>query len=206
MALAKGRSVMALFSSPTSIHSHRVRFVLAEKGINVEIIDVDPDHPPEDLIDLNPYQSVPTLIDRDLVLYDAGVINDYLDERYPHPPLMPVDPVSRARLRLTQYRLMKDWYTLVDRMETGTKKDADAARKELGESLAASNELFNLGEFFLSEELTLVDAAVAPLIWRLEHFGVKLPKSAAEVRAYGDRVFQLESFQDSLTEPERELR
>ena len=108
---------MALFSSPTSIYSHRVRFVLAEKGINVEVVDVDPSNPPEDLIDLNPYQTIPTLLDRDLVLYDVGVITDYLDERYPHPPLMPVDPVSRARLRLAMFRLIKDWYPLVDALE-----------------------------------------------------------------------------------------
>lgn len=206
VALAKGRSVMALFSSPISIHSHRVRFVLAEKGINVEIIEVNPDQPPEDLIDLNPYQSVPTLVDRDLVLYDAGVINDYLDERYPHPPLMPVDPVSRARLRLAQFRLMRDWYGMVERIETGSRKAADAARKELSESLAASNELFGFGPYFLSEELTLVDTAVAPLLWRLEHFEVKLPRPAGDVGEYAERLFDLESFQASLTEEERELR
>lgn len=108
---------MALFSSPTSLQSHRVRCVLAEKGINVEVVDVDPAQPPEDLIDLNPYQTIPTLLDRDLVLYDAGVITEYLDERYPHPPLMPVDPVSRARLRLAMHRLMKDWYSLAIKLE-----------------------------------------------------------------------------------------
>ncbi|MEM9303234.1 MAG: glutathione S-transferase N-terminal domain-containing protein [Pseudomonadota bacterium] len=197
---------MALFSSPHSIHSHRVRFVLAEKGINVEIVDVEADNPPEDLIDLNPYQSVPTLVDRDLVLYDAAVITEYLDERYPHPPLMPVDPVSRARLRLAEFRLMKDWYSLVETMEGDDGKAADVARKQLGDSLGAADEVFTVARFFLNDEMTLVDAALAPLLWRLEHYGVKLPKSAVGMREYGDRVFYLESFQESLSEVEREMR
>ncbi len=197
---------MALFSSPESIHSHRVRFVLAEKGINVEIVDVDSEQPPEDLIDLNPYQSVPTLVDRDLVLYDAAVITEYLDERYPHPPLMPVDPVSRARLRLAEFRLMKDWYTLIETIETGSAKAADAARKQLSDSLGAADEVFTVARFFLNDEMTLVDTALAPLLWRLEHYGVKLPKSAVGMREYGDRIFYLESFQESLSEAEREMR
>ena len=197
---------MALFSSPISIHSHRVRFVLSEKGINVEIVDVDPANPPEDLIDLNPDQSVPTLVDRDLVLYDAGVIAGYLDERYPHPPLMPVDPVSRARLRLAEYRLMKDWYGLVPDLEGDSKKAADAARRQLAESLVATDELFRVGRFFLNDEMTLVDAAVGPLLWRLPSWEIELPKSATHLARYQELIFGLDSFQDSLTEQERELR
>lgn len=197
---------MALFSSPRSIHSHRVRFVLAEKGINVEIVDVLPDQPPEDLIDLNPYQSVPTLVDRDLVLYDAAVITEYLDERYPHPPLMPVDPVSRARLRLAEYRLMKDWYARIDTIEVSDAKTAEQARKQLGESLGAADEVFAVARYFLNDEMTLVDTALGPLLWRLPHLGVKVPRSASGMREYSERLFNLESFQESLSEVEREMR
>lgn len=197
---------MALFSVADSIASHRVRFVLAEKGINVEIVDVDPEDPPEDLVELNPEGSVPTLVDRDLVLYDAGVVNTYLDERYPHPPLMPVDPVSRARLRLADYRLMHDWYSLVHDIQNLGKKGADQARKKLAESVASSDEVFSAARFFLHDELTLLDTAVAPLVWRLPHLGVKLPRGLKGLYAYEDRVFGLDSFQESLTEVEREMR
>ncbi len=197
---------MALFSSPTTVQSHRVRFVLAEKGINVEVVDVDPANPPEDLIDLNPDQSIPTLLDRELVLYDGGVITEYLDERYPHPPLMPVDPVSRARLRLAMYRLMKDWYPLVAALETNDKRRTESARKRLTEDLVASNDVFSAAPYFLNDELTLVDCAIAPLLWRLELYGVKLPRQAAAVKKYAERIFERESFQASLSEDELQMR
>lgn len=199
----KGRSVMALFSAPACINSHRARFVLAEKGINVEIVSVDSDERPEDLADLNPYNSVPTLVDRDLVLYDAGVITEYLDERYPHPPLMPVDPVSRARLRLALYRIRRDWYSLAEQIEN---KGTSAARKELRDSLTASAEVFSAYSHFLNEDLTLVDCAVAPLLWRLPHLGVELPRQAKPVMEYCERVFELESFRNSLSSVEEEMQ
>jgi len=202
----KGRSVIVLYSSPTSIHSHRARFVLAEKGITCEIIDVDPDNPPEDLIDLNPYQKTLTLVDRDLVLYDAAVITEYLDERYPHPPLMPVDPVSRARLRLAMHRLMNDWYPLTEDIQHGTKKAADSARKQLADALLNSDELFSFADHFLSEDLTLVDCAMAPLLWRLEKYDVTLSAKAKGVAEYCKRVFNRRSFRDCLSEDEKMMR
>ena len=146
--IANRRSVMTLFSDATCPQSHRVRMVLAEKGITVEIVNIDPDNLPEDLIDLNPYQSVPTLVDRELVLYDPQVITEYLDERFPHPPLMPVDPVSRARSRLALYRIKKDWYSLIDDLESPLEKTAAKARKTLRDSLAASAEVFGAKPFF----------------------------------------------------------
>lgn len=206
MALARGRSVMALFSSPNDINSHRVRFVLAEKGINVEIVDVDPTNPPEDLIDLNPYQTIPTLVDRDVVLYDSGVIAEYLDERYPHPPLMPVDPVSRSRLRLALYRLMRDWYRVVPNLESALKKESEPARKRVQDELIGANEVFALATHFLSEELTLVDCALGPFMWRLERYGISVPSSGRAIHAYCKRIFSRTSFQESLTEAERDMR
>lgn len=203
---AKGRSVMALFSSPVSVHSHRARLVLAEKGINVEVVDVDLDKPPEDLIDLNPYNTVPTLVDRELVLYDAGVITEYIDERYPHPPLMPVDPVSRARTRLALFRIERDWYSLAETLDVATGAKATKARKILRDSLTASADAFAASDYFLNDEMTLVDCAIAPLLWRLERYGVQLPKQAKAVEAYADRVFAMEAFQRSLSEKEREMR
>ena len=203
--IANRRSVMTLFSDAACPQSHRVRMVLAEKGITVEIVNIDPGNPPEDLIDLNPYQSVPTLIDRELVLYDPQVITEYLDERFPHPPLMPVDPVSRARSRLALYRIQKDWYSLLDDLESSNEKVSAKARKSLRDSLASSAEVFGAKPFFLSEEFSLVDATIAPILWRLKHYNIDLPAQAKSVLDYAGRLFERESFQASLTEAEREM-
>jgi len=203
--IANRRSVMTLFSDATCPQSHRVRMVLAEKGITVEIVNIEPGHLPEDLIDLNPYQSVPTLVDRELVLYDPQVVMEYLDERFPHPPLMPVDPVSRARSRLALYRIEKDWYSLIDDMESGNEKLVTKARKALRDSLAASAEVFSAKPFFLSDEFSLVDATIAPVLWRLKYYGIDLPAQARAVKEYAQRMFARESFRASLTEAEKEM-
>jgi RNA polymerase-associated protein len=198
---------MALYSSETSLDCHRVRFVLAEKGINVDIVNVSTDESAAaDLAELNPYNEAPTLVDRDLVLYDAGVINDYLDERYPHPPLMPVDPVSRAQLRLVHHRVQKDWYSLAAAIENAsTKAAADKAAKQLKEGIIAANELFRMSDYVLSDELSLVDCTLGPLLWRLPHYGVKLGKPGASVEAYAHRIFSRASFKSSLTQAERDM-
>jgi len=197
---------MALYSSETSLDCHRVRFVLAEKGINVDIVNVSVDESAAaDLAELNPYNQTPTLVDRDLLLYDAGVINDYLDERYPHPPLMPVDPVSRAQLRLVHHRILQDWYSLAYDIESSEGKDAEQAARQLKEGIIAANELFKVSDYLLSDELTLVDCSLGPLMWRLSHYGVKLGKPGASVQAYAKRVFSRASFKSSLTMAEREM-
>jgi RNA polymerase-associated protein len=197
---------MALYSADTSIHCHRVRFVLAEKGINVDIVNVSVDESAAaDLAELNPYNQAPTLVDRDLVLYEAGVINDYLDERYPHPPLMPVDPVSRAQLRLVHYRVLQDWYSLVYEIESSSGKKAEQAARQLKEGIIAANELFGVSDYILSDELSLVDCTLGPLMWRLAHYGVKLGKPGASVEAYAHRIFSRASFKSSLTQAERDL-
>ena len=207
MALvANRRSVMNLFSSATCPQSHRVRVVLAEKGITVEIIDVDNNEKPEDLLDLNPYNSVPTLVDRELVLYDPRAIMEYLDERFPHPPLMPVDPVSRARTRLALYRIEQDWYGLVPGLDSKGEKTSSKARKQLRDSLTASAEVFAAKPFFLSDEFSLVDASIIPILWRLVRYRIELPRQAKPVLDYAERMFARESVQASLSEAEREMR
>ena len=205
-AAIKGRSTMALYSSDRNIHCHRVRFVLAEKGINVDIIDVsNNESAAADLAELNPYNETPTLVDRDLLLHNAGVINDYLDERYPHPPLMPVDPVSRARLRLVHHRVLRDWYPLAQLIESTTGSKADKAKAQLKESIIAANDLFKHSEFMLNEELSLVDCTLAPLFWRLPVYGIDLGKPGATVQAYIQRLISRHSFKVSLTRAEREM-
>lgn len=203
--IANRRSVMTLFSTPTCSHCHRTRIVLAEKGITYEVIDVEPNNLPEDLVDLNPYNTTPTLVDRELVLYEGRVINEYLDERFPHPPLMPVDPVSRAKTKIALYRMDRDWYGLVSEIESGSPDVQDKARQLLTESITASAEVFAFKPFYLSDELSLLDCAVAPLLWRLGLYGITLPLQAKPVTDYAERVFALDSFQKSLSEDEKEL-
>jgi len=204
-AAAKGRSTMALYSHDNNIHCHRVRFVLAEKGINVEIVDVSNESVAADLAELNPYNETPTLVDRDLLLHDAGVINDYLDERYPHPPLMPVDPVSRARLRLVHHRVLRDWFPLVEEIENSTGRKAEKAKQQLKESIVAANDLFKQADYLISDELSLVDCTLAPLFWRLPVYGIDLGKDGTSVQAYVQRLFSRPSFKTSLTRAEREM-
>jgi RNA polymerase-associated protein len=198
---------MTLFSKPTCIHSHRTRLVLAEKNINIEIVNVDGPDLPEDLMDLNPYHTVPTLVDRDLVLYDSRVIIEYLDERFPHPPLMPVDPVTRAQFRLALFRIETDWYKLAEEFDfDGDRKMAAKSKKMLRESILASVELFAARQYFLSDEFSLVDCSIAPVLWRLPAYGVDLGSQSAPIDAYMKRVFERRSFQESLTELEQEMR
>lgn len=205
--IANRRSVMTLFSKPTCLHSHRTRLVLAEKSINIDISNVDGPDLPEDLLDLNPYHTVPTLVDRDLVLYDSRVIIEYLDERFPHPPLMPVDPVTRAQFRLALFRIETDWYQIADQFETDLdKKNAAKGKRMLKESILASAEVFAAQKFFLSNEFSLVDCSIAPVLWRLPHYGIDISGQSEAVDSYMERVFSRPSFQDSLTELEQEMR
>jgi RNA polymerase-associated protein len=205
--IANRRSVMTLFSRPTDIHSHRTRLVLAEKNINIEIASVMGSELPEDLMDLNPYHSVPTLVDRDLTLYDSRVIIEYLDERFPHPPLMPVDPVMRAQFRLALFRIETDWYSIAEESDASPDgKLASKSRKLLRESILQSTELFGAKPYFLSDEFSLVDATIAPILWRLPVYGIELGNEAEAIEDYMRRVFARRSFQQSLTELEQEMR
>jgi len=198
---------MTLFSNPTCFLSHRARLVMAEKSINIDIVDVDGVNLPEDLMDLNPYHTLPTLVDRDLVLYVSRVIIDYLDERFPHPPLMPVDPVTRAQFRLALFRIEKDWYSQAEQIENAPdKRSATRARKVLTESILASAQVFAMKKYFLSDEFSLVDCSIAPILWRLPVYGIELDDSAKAIEKYMDEVFSRPSFQMSLTELEQEMR
>jgi RNA polymerase-associated protein len=181
--------------------------VLAEKNIAIELVNVDLARPPEDLLDLNPYHSVPTLVDRDLVLYDSRVIIEYLDERFPHPPLMPIDPVTRAQFRVALYRVERDWYALARDIEAEPEgKVADQSRKILAEAICASAEVFKAKPFFLSDEFSLVDASIAPILWRLQAFGIELPVQAQPIVKYMNAIFARSTFRSCLTEAERSMR
>jgi len=200
------RNTLTLFSSVDDVLCHRARLVLAAKGVTYDFVPVDPQSPPEDLIDLNPYHSVPTLVERELVLYAASVVSEYLDERYPHPPLMPVDPLSRARLRLATLRIEHDWVPQVQAIQLGTKQQAEAGRRRLNELLTAAIPLFKASKFFLNPEMSLADCAMAPIIWRLRALDVALPKDAKVIEDYGNRIFRNPGFLRSLTPQEKMLR
>lgn len=209
MGVVAKRSSMTFYSDGTSHYSHRVRIVLAEKGVTVETIDVDPDEKPEDLSTLNPYNTLPTLVDRDLVLYEADIMMEYLDERFPHPPLFPVYPVARAMSRLWIYRIRQDWCPMVDALmaNKGTPAQLEKARKDLRDSLVSIAPIFGEKPYFMSDEFTIVDCCVTPILWRLPIMGIELPvnKTTKPLIEYRDRLFERESILMSLSEQEKEM-
>ena len=201
------RSIMTLYSGALDIQSHRVRIVLAEKGVSYDVLNVEARGKPEDLLELNPYGTVPTLVDRELALYEPNIITEYLDERFPHPPLMPVYPVARAKARLIIYRFDREWSPLIRKLEAGKAADLKAVAKELSTYIAQLIPVFNSSSYFLGEEFTLVDCCIAPVLWRLPIWGITFsPTETKAVNKYAERVFQRDSFQASLTEAEQELR
>lgn len=209
VSTANKRSVMTLYSGINDPYSHRVRIVLAEKGVTVDIIDVSTSNKAiEELAIYNPYGTVPTLLDRDLVLYKSEIIMEYLDERFPHPPLMPVYPVAKGRTRLMIHRVNQDWYSLMDIIlnENESPKNIEQARRDLSDSLTSATPVFAEMPYFISEEFSLIDCCIAPLLWRLQKLGVVLPAQAQPILNYAERIFQRKSFSESLTDSERMMR
>ena len=202
---ARSRAALTLYTTADGIQCHRARLVLAAKGVSYERVLIDLDKPPQDLLDLNPYGTAPTLVDRDLTLYDTSVVCEYLDERYPHPPLMPIDPLSRARLRVAAVRIEKDWLTEVDTIRAGG-RGAEPARKRLRANLLSTLPLFKASKFFLNPEMSLADCLVAPVVWRLPWLGVDLGREGKPIVDYGERLFHSQGFARSLTDAERKLR
>ena len=197
---------MHLYSFATDMLSHRVRIVLGEKDIAAQIHYIrDEQGLPEDILHLNPYGAMPSLQDRDVVLYDSRVIIDYLDERYPHPPLMPIDPVSRAKARLVLYRIERDWFPLAEALEHGKPAEKTRARQALRDELTASAEIFTQQPYLFTSDFGVIDASVAPILWRLGRWAVKLPPSATPVVHYAQRLFEREAFIASLSPEEREM-
>ncbi len=207
MALVAKRVVMVLYSCHSDPYSHQVRVVLAEKGVNVDIQTYEKDDLPQKLLDINPYNSLPTLVDRELVLYHAPIIMEYLDERFPHPSLLPIYPVARSESRKMLFRIENDWYKLMKFIESSDDESlVNTAREQLRDSLISLSPVFADKNYFLSDDFTLVDCCIAPLLWRLPKLGIQLPPQASAIKEYMDRVFKRESFQTSLTDIERELR
>ena len=198
--------MMTLYSGITDPFSHRCRIVLYEKGMDFEIIDVDLMNKPEDLAVMNPYNRTPVLVERDLVLYESNIINEYIDERFPHPQLMPADPVMRARARLFLYRFEQELFNHVQTLESGTQKAQEKARLYIRENLIQIAPIFVKQKFMLGEEFTMLDVAIAPLLWRLDHYGITLTKTCAPLMKYAERLFSRPAFIDALTASEKVMR
>lgn len=200
------RSVMTLYSG-VDIQSHRIRIVLKEKGVPYEVVNIEMRGKPEDLLTLNPYGNVPTLVDRELALYEPNIVAEYLDERFPHPPLMPVYPVARAKARLIMYRFDREWTPLIRQIESGKPNEARQAAKALSSHIAHLIPIFNSTSYFMGEEFTLVDCLIAPVLWRLSAWNLSFsPPEMKAITKYANRIFDRDAFQDSLTESEQELK
>ncbi|MDH4216224.1 MAG: glutathione S-transferase N-terminal domain-containing protein [Gallionella sp.] len=198
--------MMRLYSGTTCPYSHRCRIVLYEKGMDFDIIDVNQMSQAEDIAIINPYNKLPVLVERDLTLYEANIINEYIDERFPHPQLMPPDPVMRARARLFLYRFEQELYSQVDLIERGAVKAADKARGVIRDNLTQLAQILAHQKFLLGDELSMLDVAIAPLLWRLDHYGIQMGKDAAPLMKYAERLFSRQGFIDALTPSERAMR
>lgn len=197
--------MMTLYSGTTDPFSHRCRTVLYEKGMDFEVIDVDLYNKPEDIAVINPYNRVPVLVDRDLVLYEANIINEYIDERFPHPQLMPPDPILRARARQLLHTFEQELFSHIQALEAGG-KEADKSRAYVRDQLVQFTPAFTKQRFMLGDDFSMLDVAIAPLLWRLEHYGIELPKSAAAIMKYAERIFSRQGFIDALTPSEKVMR
>tara|TARA_X000000368_G_scaffold314394_1_gene252025 strand:- start:1681 stop:2283 length:603 start_codon:yes stop_codon:yes gene_type:complete len=197
---------MTLYSDPNCAQSHRVRIVLGEKDLVFNVVNVNNTDSNEDLIALNPNNTTPTFVDRNLVLYESRVIMEYLDERFPHPPLMPVDPVIRAKTRMVLHYIEKDLYGLLGDLKSSGEKKSSAAKVKLEENLMFSLNFLQGSKFFLSDDFSIIDCSIAPILWRLPEYGIELPKSGKAILQYADRIFERSSFMDNLSEQEEEIR
>lgn len=198
--------MMKLYSGTADPYSHRCRIVLFEKGMDFEVIDVDLVNQSEDLSVLNPYGSVPVLVERDLVLSEANIINEYIDERFPHPQLMPPDPVMRAKARLGLHELERDLFVHVKVLESGDAEKAEAARKALADSLTMLAPIFTKQEFLMGDEYSMLDVAITPLLWRLTHYGIQLPSQATPILKYAEKLFARPSYIEAMTPSEKAMR
>lgn len=202
--------MMVLYSGTTCPFSQRCRLVLFEKGMDFEIRDVDLFNKPEDISTMNPYGQVPILVERELVLYESNIINEYIDERFPHPQLMPADPLMRARARLMLFNFEKELFVHVNTLENeksrAAEKNHEKARNEIRDRLTTLAPLFLKKKYMLGEEFSMLDVAIAPLLWRLDHYGVELSKTAAPLMKYAERIFSRPAYIEALTPSEKVMR
>lgn len=198
--------MMTLYSGTICPYSHRCRIVLFEKGMDFQVIDVDVFNKPEDLAVMNPYNKVPVLVERDLILYEANIINEYIDERFPHPQLMPADPVMRARARLFLHRFEQELFCHIEGLESGIAKNVEKARIAVRENLTQIAPVFSKQKYMLGDEFSMLDVAIAPLLWRLDHYGIQLDKDAMPLMKYAERLFSRPAYSEAMTPSEKAMR
>jgi RNA polymerase-associated protein len=198
--------MMTLYSGTTCPFSQRCRIVLYEKGMDFQIVDVDLFNKPEDLAVMNPYNRTPVLVERDLILYESNIINEYIDDRFPHPQLMPADPVMRARARLFLFRFENELFTHIESLEKGNQKVADKARQMVRDSLTQIAPVFVKQKYMLGDEYSMLDVAIAPLLWRIDYYGIQIPKQAAPLLKYAERLFSRPAYIEALTPAEKVMR
>ncbi|HEY8857333.1 MAG: glutathione S-transferase [Rugosibacter sp.] len=197
--------MMNLYSGTTCPFSHRCRIVLYEKQMDFQVIDVDLLNKPEEIAIINPYNHVPVLVDRDLVLYESNIINEYIDERFPHPQLMPPDPQTRAKARQLLFTMEHELFSHVPVLEKNL-KTADKSRLHIRDRLVDLSSMFNKQKYLMADEFSMLDVAIAPLLWRLDHYGIELPKTASSLMKYAERIFSRQGFIDALTPTEKAMR
>ena len=198
--------MMQLYSGTTCPFSHRCRFVLYEKGMDFQVIDVDLYNKPEDIAVMNPYNRLPVLVERDLILYESNIINEYIDERFPHPQLMPADPVMRARARLMLFNMEVELFSQIESLESGKEKQVERSRQHVADRLVELAPVFTKTKYMLGDDFTMLDVAIAPLLWRLDHYAIKLGKTAAPLMKYAERIFSRPAFIEALTPSEKVMR
>ena len=203
--------MMVLYSGTTCPFSQRCRFVLFEKGMDFEIRDVDLYNKPEDISIMNPYGQVPILVERDLILYESNIINEYIDERFPHPQLMPADPVMRARARLFLFNFERELFVHVQQLERrdhnkDSAKLMERSRQQIRDRLTQLTPIFMKNKFMLGEDFSMLDVAIAPLLWRLDHYAIEMPKTAAPLMKYAERIFSRPAYIEALTPSEKVMR
>ena len=198
--------MMQLYSGTNCPFSQRCRFVLYEKGMDFQVIDVDMYNKPEDIAVMNPYNRLPVLVERDLILYESNIINEYIDERFPHPQLMPADPVLRARARLFLFNFEIELFSQIEALESGKEKPVERARAHIADRLTEMVPIFAKQKFMLGDEFSMLDVAIAPMLWRLDHYGIRLGKTAGPLMKYAERVFSRPAFIEALTPSEKVMR
>ena len=198
--------MMQLYSGTTCPFSHRCRFVLYEKGMDFQVIDVDMYNKPEDIAVMNPYNRLPVLVERDLILYESNIINEYIDERFPHPQLMPADPVMRARARLMLFNMEVELFSQIEALESGKEKQTDRAKAHVTDRLIELSPIFTKTKHMLGDDFTMLDVAIAPLLWRLDYYGIDMSKNAVPLLKYAERIFSRPAYIEALTPSEKVMR
>jgi len=198
--------MMQLYSGTTCPFSHRCRFVLYEKGMDFQVIDVDMYNKPEDIAVMNPYNRLPVLVERDLILYESNIINEYIDERFPHPQLMPADPVMRARAPLMLFNMEVELFSQIDSLESGKEKQVERSRAHVTDRLIELAPMLTKSKYWMGDDFSMLDVAIAPLLWRLDRYGIRLGKTAAPLMKYAERIFSRPAFIEALTPSEKVMR